>query len=464
MTFGECEMKFYNDFINRIHKPPNNLPDKNYQSWVLINYSCTMGGVVHFFFIFLFAIVGVVPLALLNIGSTVIWALSVYFNLKGFMKTSLVFANFEIVMHAWLCTIFIGWNTGFHYHILVMPAIIFLTPLTFKGRIIGYFINIILYSLLNYFFQAFSPLMTIDPMLSHVFNYTNISVFGFILAYFSFHYQTIVFKTEAKLEMEHQKTNDALVARNEILMRLNEELTEAADYVKSLLPKPITEGPIKTEWRFIPSASLGGDAFGYHWIDSNHFAIYLLDVSGHGVGAALLSVSVTNTLRSQSLPDIDFRDCKQVLESLNAKFPSEENNDMFFTIWYGVYNKNTRELTYSSGGHPPALLLIDNSEGDSEAVLLKTPNYVIGGMQEVTYEKQKFSVGEHTKLYVFSDGVYEVEKSDGSMWRFKEFIDFMNKVKTDGQSILDRLHRYAGNLRQSDNFEDDFTILEVGFT
>ncbi len=85
-------------------------------------------------------------------------------------------------------------------------------------------------------------------------------------------------------------------------------------------------------------------------------------------------------------------------------------------------------------------------------------------MKEVTYEKQKFSVGEHTKLYVFSDGVYEVEKSDGSMWRFKEFIDFMNMVKTDGQSILDRLHRYAGNLRQSDNFEDDFTILEVAFT
>jgi sigma-B regulation protein RsbU (phosphoserine phosphatase) len=456
-------MGLYSNFIDRIHKPPNNLDERHYQSWVLSNYSCAMGEVVHFLFIFLFAVVGVLPLALLNIASTIIWAFAVYFNLKGFMKTSLVFANFEIAFHAYLCTIFIGWNTGFHYHILLMPSFIFLTPLTFRLRIFVFSINIILYSLLSYFFQYFSPIISISPTLLHVFNYTNIIVFGFILSYFSFHYQTIVFKTEAKLETEYQKATKALVERNQVLTQLNEELTEAADYVKSLLPNPITEGPVKTEWIFIPSTSLGGDAFGYHWIDEDHFAIYLLDVSGHGVGAALLSVSVINTLRSQSLPNIDFRDCKQVLESLNIKYPSEDNNDMFFTIWYGVYQKSTRELTYASGGHPPALLFGDIKNGLSEAVLLRTPNNVIGGTQEITYEKRKLSIGNNSKLYIFSDGVYEVEKPDGSMWRFKEFIDFMGKVKTDSQSILDRLHRYVGNLKQSDSFEDDFTILEVAF-
>jgi serine phosphatase RsbU (regulator of sigma subunit) len=60
--------------------------------------------------------------------------------------------------------------------------------------------------------------------------------------------------------------------------------------------------------------------------------------------------------------------------------------------------------------------------------------------------------------------VYEVEKADGSMWRLQEFADFMNNVKSDEQSILDHLHRYVVNLKQSDNFEDDFTIVEVAFT
>jgi sigma-B regulation protein RsbU (phosphoserine phosphatase) len=463
MALGECEMQSIKKLFQRFHELPDNLPASHYRSWVLINYSCIMGGIVHFLFIFIFAIVQVFPLALLNIVSSVIWAFAVYFNLKGSMKICLSLANFEIVMHALLCTIMIGWNTGFHYHILVMPAIVFLTPLNLKNKIMVSVIDIILYGLFNYFFQSFTPIMAINSTLMYVFNYTNIAVFGFILSYFSFHYRTVVIETEAKLEMEHRRTNAALVERNEILNQLNEELTEAADYVKSLLPEPINEGPVKTEWRFVPSASLGGDAFGYHWIDSDHFAIYLLDVSGHGVGAALLSVSVINALRSQSLPDTDFKDCKQVLESLNVTFPSEENNDMFFTIWYGVYKKSTSALTYSSGGHPPALLLNDNAKSDSEAILLRTPNNVIGGMPDVTYEKREYLVGEHDRLYIFSDGVYEVEKSDGSMWRFQEFADFMNKVKTEGQSILDHLHRYTDNLKKSDNFEDDFTIVEIAF-
>jgi sigma-B regulation protein RsbU (phosphoserine phosphatase) len=464
MPLGECEMQSIKKFFQRFHELSENIPASHYRSWVLINYSCMMGGVVHFLFIFLFALVGVVPLALLNIVSSIIWALAVYYNLKGSENISLALANFEIVMHAWLCTIIIGWSTGFHYHILVMPSIIFLLPFTLTTKIIAFLINIILYSLLSYFFQSFTPIMTINSTLITVFNYTNIGVFGFILSYFAYHFRTVVIETETKLEMEHQKTNAALAGRNEILTQLNKELTEAADYVKSLLPKPINEGPVKTEWRFIPSASLGGDAFGYHWIDKDHFAIYLLDVSGHGVGAALLSVSVINSLRSQSLPDTDFKDCKQVLESLNVTFPSEENNDMFFTMWYGVYKKSTRELTYASGGHPPALLFRDNTKGDSGAILLRTPNHVIGGLPEATYEKQEYLVGEHDRLYIFSDGVYEVEKSDGSMWRFKEFADFMNMIKGEDQSILDRLHQYAGNLNQSDNFKDDFTIVEVAFT
>ena len=79
-------------------------------------------------------------------------------------------------------------------------------------------------------------------------------------------------------------------------------------------------------------------------------------------------------------------------------------------------------------------------------------------MSEGTFQKEKCLVGERNTLYIFSDGVYEVEKSDGSMWRFQEFADFMSNVKTDGQSILDRLYNHAKNLGKSENFEDDFSI------
>jgi sigma-B regulation protein RsbU (phosphoserine phosphatase) len=84
--------------------------------------------------------------------------------------------------------------------------------------------------------------------------------------------------------------------------RLEEELSEASRYVVSTLPPPMRE-PFEISWAYDPSTELGGDSFEYHWIDDSHFAIYLLDVCGHGVGAALLEVAASNVIRSGSLPD-----------------------------------------------------------------------------------------------------------------------------------------------------------------
>ena len=69
------------------------------------------------------------------------------------------------------------------------------------------------------------------------------------------------------------------------------DLERAANYVQSLLAQPIDEGPLRTEWMFRPSARLGGDAFGCDRLDGQTFAVYLFDVCGHGIGAAMHSVS-----------------------------------------------------------------------------------------------------------------------------------------------------------------------------
>ncbi len=94
--------------------------------------------------------------------------------------------------------------------------------------------------------------------------------------------------------------NEAYAALKKSEERLAEDLAQAAKYVISLFPERLS-GEITTDWMFIPSVTLGGDAFGYHWIDADHLAMYLLDVCGHGVQAALLSISAINVLRNQTL-------------------------------------------------------------------------------------------------------------------------------------------------------------------
>jgi sigma-B regulation protein RsbU (phosphoserine phosphatase) len=74
-----------------------------------------------------------------------------------------------------------------------------------------------------------------------------------------------------------------------------EEVAQAACYVRSLLPERL-KGDVSVGWRFMPSTRLGGDVFVHRWLGRDHLAVYLLDVSGHGVGSSPLAVSAANRL------------------------------------------------------------------------------------------------------------------------------------------------------------------------
>ena len=76
--------------------------------------------------------------------------------------------------------------------------------------------------------------------------------------------------------------NEAYAALARSRQKLQDQLQGAADYLQSLLPAPM-QSPLHIDWRYLPSADLGGDVFGYDWIDDDHLAAYLLDVTGHGV-------------------------------------------------------------------------------------------------------------------------------------------------------------------------------------
>jgi len=259
--------------------------------------------------------------------------------------------------------------------------------------------------------------------------------------------------------LQRNEAYEALVASQKALTN---ELNQAADYVRSLLP-PQLEGDIKTDSEFIPSTSLGGDSFGYHWIDDDHLAIYLLDVCGHGVGAALLSISAINSLRSESLNDVDFHDPSQVLAGLNEVYQMEEHNNMFFTIWYGVYNKKLRELTFANGGHPPPIAIVGESSETAETVLLESHGLIIGGLPGQKYEKAKIALKAFTRLYIYSDGIYEVTRPDGSMLKLDDFIKIVSKLSHKGDAspreIIEEIRKTQG----SDVFDDDVSLMEVRF-
>jgi sigma-B regulation protein RsbU (phosphoserine phosphatase) len=255
---------------------------------------------------------------------------------------------------------------------------------------------------------------------------------------------------------------EALRALEESQARLAAELAEAAEYVRSLLPSPIA-GAISIDWRFLPSTHLGGDAVGYHWIDPKHLALYVIDVCGHGVGAALLAVSVTHVLRSKSLHDTDFLDPAAVLERLNAAFPMDEHNGQYFTMWYGVYDVDSRYIRFASGGHPPALLVSSEGARDETVARLGRPGLIIGGMPDITFECSQAHLPPGSRLFVFSDGAYEITRPDGSMLWYDEFQKMLTTLATKSQHPLDALVAALRALRGNNQFEDDVSVMEIVF-
>jgi sigma-B regulation protein RsbU (phosphoserine phosphatase) len=195
--------------------------------------------------------------------------------------------------------------------------------------------------------------------------------------------------------------------------QLDIELNSASDFVRSLLPKPGAVAPgIHLAWEFQPSSQLGGDLFQVAPWGNDHLGIMVLDMSGHGTGPALRAVSLAMWFKgdhiAKSFPDYD---PGKIVTRLNAENPMTENGE-YFTIWVGVLQLSTRVLRYASAGHPGSILV--RNEGSS--VVLGGKTWPTGFSPDEIYSTESIGLVEKDRLYLFSDGIYEVENAENQIW------------------------------------------------
>jgi len=253
--------------------------------------------------------------------------------------------------------------------------------------------------------------------------------------------------------LRHELRSRAEIERER---ELAHDLERARDYVAALIPAPLGPGALRTDWCYLPSAVLGGDLFGYHALDARHTALYLLDVCGHGAGAAMHSASVFNVLKNGTLPDTDFRRPEQVLARLNEIFQMERHGGMYLTLWYGVHDGRT--LEYASAGHPPALL-----RRGPELVRLQTKNPPIGVLEGRSFAKASAATRPGERLYLFSDGVYEIRDHAGREWALEDFERLVLEPAEPGVAESERLRQSVSRAKPDERFEDDFSLLVVSF-
>jgi PAS domain S-box-containing protein len=197
--------------------------------------------------------------------------------------------------------------------------------------------------------------------------------------------------------------------------RMRADLETAARIQRSLLPIQLPDLPgLRLAWAFRPCRELAGDMLDVVRLDEHHVGFYVADVSGKGVPAALLSVTLNHTL--STIPE---QSClltapepgaaavptspAAVAATLNRRFQMEPKRVQYFTMFYGVLDLRTLALRYVSAAHPPAIVV----PRDGQPKSLPFEGFPVGLVEEAEYEDRGHGLDPGDRLYVYTDGVTE---------------------------------------------------------
>ena len=272
----------------------------------------------------------------------------------------------------------------------------------------------------------------------------------------------ITAEVEARRQVsQRDQQNRALARRLQAqTYRLKSELDSAANYVRSILPRDM-EGPVRVSSRYIPSQELGGDCFDHTWVDDEHLIVYMIDVSGHGIAPALLSVSVHNLLRSGTLPPTTLLAPELVLAELNTKFQMDQHGDNYFTMWYGVYESSTRTVRYASAGHPPALAFCVKNGGVATE-MLATQGLPLGMFTDTEFSCDTYTVPPGGQLVIYSDGAFELPLPEGNA-SLSAFVGLCCEFAATPGWTLDELISTLKSLTTGGLFADDCSLVQLTF-
>jgi sigma-B regulation protein RsbU (phosphoserine phosphatase) len=270
-----------------------------------------------------------------------------------------------------------------------------------------------------------------------------------------------------RLQTELEATNARLTNANE---RMSRDLKAAAKIQETFLPRDMPRVPgMDFAWIYRPCDELAGDGLNVIPLGDGKFGLYVLDVSGHGVASALLSVTLSRLLSQPLDPSsilmkdgdggdrIDFKPPAEVAAHLNRLFPFDAATEQLTTMVYGILDTATGEFRYISAGHPGPVHL----RSGTDLVILESQGFPIG-LAGDAYEERSVRLGAGDRLYLYSDGVPEAMDPAGNQFGNALLLEAIGQGRSKSlqesvASLLGDIARWHGSERP----QDDVSILAV---
>jgi sigma-B regulation protein RsbU (phosphoserine phosphatase) len=266
------------------------------------------------------------------------------------------------------------------------------------------------------------------------------------------------------LSRELEERNRELLQKQ---LHLEEDLRAAADIQRALIPRRRDSIPsLRLDWLFEPCTEVGGDIFSAERLDETHAALYLLDVNGHGVPPAMMSMMVAQCLaagsetvarRTKGSP-VEVAGPAEVLASLDREFPLGRF-DRYFTISYLVLDLVTGRLRFSSAGHPSPILV--RAGGD---VISLDEGGTIVGLGDGTYEEGQLHLAAGDRVYLYSDGITEHEHVERGLFGPGRLVDVLAAgAGTDLAAVCASVRAALDGFADGRVPADDLTLLAVEY-
>ena len=208
-----------------------------------------------------------------------------------------------------------------------------------------------------------------------------------------------------------------------------------------------------------PAKEVGGDFYDFFYIDENHFAFLIADVSGKGVPASLFMMNAKSLLKNNLLSGYPLN---IAANKTNDELCETNTQGLFLTAFIAVLNIQTREVEYINAGHNPPLLRHKNKNYE---FLKLEPNLPLGALENTEFKIYKTQFEEDDILFSYTDGVTEALNDKGEMYGENRLIEFLNKNKNE-ENAKELITKMKSELKEFTNlFEqsDDITMLAFSY-
>ncbi len=244
--------------------------------------------------------------------------------------------------------------------------------------------------------------------------------------------------------------------------RLQNELNVARDIQMSMLPLLFPAFPRRTDVDIhadlIPAREVGGDFYDFYFIDENHLCLVIGDVSGKGAPAALMMAVCITLIKSNAKEDMS---TASILTQVNNEMAKDNVNAMFVTVFIGILNTNTGEMTYSNAGHNPTF--IKRVDG-SLTKLTALHGVAIAAMEDLPYKEATISLQQGDVIFAYTDGIPEAHNSKGEMYSDEKLHDLLLEHNfVSAKKITEEIIKSVADFEKGGEQFDDVTALCIQF-